>query len=294
MNTREIKEILQNSLAKKLNQPINLIDFIPTGGGSINKTYHLKINKRENFFLKLNSTAAFPDLFEKEKSGLQFLQQQNCIRIPSIILYEKNDKYQLLLLEWIEGGIRNESFWKTFGEQLAALHQVTNKSFGFTENNYMGALPQSNQWKDNWIDFFIDYRLRPQIELAREKKIFQKDHTDAFETLFRKIDSIFNKEQSSLLHGDLWSGNFMCSDQSSPVLIDPAVYFGHRSMDLAMTTLFGGFDKTFYDAYHYHFPLPANYREQWEICNIYPLLIHLNLFGEGYLYDITSTLKKYS
>ncbi len=86
----------------------------------------------------------------------------------------------------------------------------------------------------------------------------------------------------------------MCNDQSSPVLIDPAVYFGHRSMDLAMTTLFGGFDKDFYDSYHYYYPLPDNYHEQWQICNLYPLLIHLNLFGEGYLHDITGMLKKYS
>jgi protein-ribulosamine 3-kinase len=114
-----------------------------------------------------------------------------------------------------------------------------------------------------------------------------------FENLYRELESVFDIEQPSLLHGDLWNGNFMCDQNSEPVLIDPALYFGHRSMDLAMTALFGGFEKSFYEAYNYHFPFPNNYREQWEICNLYPLLIHLNLFGAGYLGQIGRTLERF-
>jgi fructosamine-3-kinase len=136
--------------------------------------------------------------------------------------------------------------------------------------------------------------LQPQLNLALSKNLLQKNHVDSFYSLAQKLDSIFNIEPPSLLHGDLWSGNFMCNDSSSPVLIDPAVYFGHRSVDLGMTTLFGGFDQLFYDAYNYHFPLPSNYREQWEVANLYPLLIHLNLFGSSYLHDIAAILKRYS
>jgi fructosamine-3-kinase len=200
----------------------------------------------------------------------------------------------LLVLEWIESGIRNETFWKKFGEQLAQLHTISREHFGFVEDNYMGSLTQVNSFATNWTDFFIRCRLQPQIELAINNHLLQKSHIASFESLYKKMGSVFNIEKPSLLHGDLWSGNFMCNDRSLPVLIDPAVYFGHRSMDLAMTTLFGGFDRAFYDSYHYHFPFPANHSEQWEICNLYPLLIHLNLFGQSYLSDIAGTLKKFS
>ena len=131
-------------------------------------------------------------------------------------------------------------------------------------------------------------------KLAKEKQLLHPKHLAAFEWLEGKLNIIFNQEKPSLLHGDLWSGNYMCNTSSRPVLIDPAVYFGHRSMDLAMTSLFGGFDKHFYDAYHYHFPFPPGYTEQWEVCNLYPLLIHLNLFGAGYLAQVENILKKFS
>ena len=157
----------------------------------------------------------------------------------------------------------------------------------------MGALQQTNTFTRSWTEFFIHHRLVPQINLAIGKAHLGKEDRARFEILFKKIDTIFDTGKPSLLHGDLWSGNFVCNDRSLPVLIDPAVYFGHRSMDLAMTTLFGGFDKIFYDAYQYHFPLPSNYSEQWELCNLYPLLIHLNLFGKGYLGDIRSILKRF-
>jgi fructosamine-3-kinase len=124
--------------------------------------------------------------------------------------------------------------------------------------------------------------------------LLQARHLNAFENLYQQLKNIFDHEQPALLHGDLWSGNFMCDQDSEPVLIDPAVYFGHRSMDLGMTTLFGGFDKSFYETYSYHLPFPNNYSEQWDICNLYPLLIHLNLFGVGYLGQIERILQSYT
>ena len=157
----------------------------------------------------------------------------------------------------------------------------------------MGSLPQSNILRDDWTDFFVQQRLQPQVELAINNKLLEKKHSISFTKLYQKIEGLFEKEKPSLLHGDLWSGNFMCNQQSLPVLIDPAVYFGHRSMDLAMTTLFSGFYHSFYDAYNYHFRYPVNHKEQWEVCNLYPLLIHLNLFGKSYLPPIESTLRKF-
>lgn len=288
------KEFLKDLIANNSGISIHSLELTGVGGGSINDTYQVKINNSTKLFLKLNKAGAFPGLFEKEMNGLHFLAGQQCIGIPSVIAHTVNEEHQFLLLEWIEGGIRSDQFWKNFGEQLAALHHVSHHAFGFAENNYMGSLPQLNTFAANWVDFFAGCRLQPQIELALHNHLLDKSHVSGFHSLFKKLGSVFADEKPSLLHGDLWSGNYMCNQHSQPVLIDPAVYFGHRSIDLAMTTLFGGFDKLFYEAYDYHFPLPANYREQWDICNLYPLLIHLNLFGRSYLPEIAATLRKFA
>jgi fructosamine-3-kinase len=290
MNLQLLKELL----SQQLNSPVGSIGLDSIAGGSINDSYRLTLDHTRPYFLKLNSATKFPQLFEKEKTGLCFLAARNCILTPAVIFTGTADNYQLLLLEWIEQGIRNGNFWQKFGEQLAHLHLVSQDDFGFTEDNYMGSLVQVNKPTATWADFFVNCRLRPQLEQAAANKLLQKSHIASFESLFKKITSLFGIETPSLLHGDLWSGNFMCNKSSLPVLIDPAVYFGHRSMDLAMTTLFGGFDRGFYDSYNYHFPFPINYHEQWEVCNLYPLLIHLNLFGSTYLYDMERTLKKFS
>jgi len=294
MNLGSIKEYLKELISKQLNSAISSLDLASVGGGSINNTFRVTVNGGAKYFLKLNSSIEFPGLFQKEKHGLEFLARQNCIRVPRVMFDERAGTDQLLLLEWIEPGSRTGNFWNKFGEQLARLHTVANEYFGFAEDNYMGSLPQVNSFVNSWTKFFVDHRLQPQVALATNRKLLQRNHVIRFETVYKKLDTIFNIETPSLLHGDLWSGNFMCNDKSLPVLIDPAVYFGHRSMDLGMTTLFSGFDKSFYDSYHYHFPLPRNYREQWEICNLYPLLIHLNLFGSSYLYEIEGTLKRFS
>ena len=294
-----IQKYLNQLLSQTFPSKIGSVQFQSIGGGCINETYRVKLNGHPQFFLKVNSVTRHPGLFQKEKDGLEFIAKQDVIHVPAVIVLGEVDNYQLLLLEWIEGGIKTEYFWKLFGEQLAALHRQTwvdkngHALFGFNEDNYMGSLTQSNDPHQEWNDFFVTARLRPQIKLARENHRLDTKHLDAFENLFARLPEIFCPEQSALLHGDLWSGNFMCNGKSEPVLIDPAVYFGHRNMDLAMTTLFGGFDRIFYESYDYHFPFPKNYREQWDICNLYPLLIHLNLFGLSYIGQIESTIRRF-
>jgi fructosamine-3-kinase len=202
-------------------------------------------------------------------------------------------EHQALVMEWIITGNRTKGFWKRLGIQLAQLHTVSNPYFGLDTDNYMGSVPQRNSLTPDWIGFFIQNRISPLIEQCIERKLLSKQHEQQFEKLFIQLHSIMSPEKPSLLHGDLWSGNFMCDNKESPVFIDPAAYFGHRSMDLAMTTLFGGFDPVFYQAYNYHFPFPDNYKEQWAVCNLYPLLIHLLLFGKTYLSSIETTLKEF-
>lgn len=279
------------AIAQRLS--LSSIDVSPVGGGSINQTYKIE-SAAKQFFCKVNSATKFPQLFTKEKNGLEFIRQQSIIQTPAIIDCFEHEQHQVLILEWIQEGERNETFWKSFGEQLAALHQQSANHFRLDEDNYMGSVPQSNKSHGTWNEFFIAERLQPTAERCNQKGLLDKNHLQQFENLYKKLDDIFEIEKPSLLHGDLWSGNFICNQANKPVLIDPAVYYGHRSMDLAMTTLFGGFHQTFYDAYHHHFPFPNNYKEQWTTCNVYPLLIHLFLFGKSYLPQIESTLKRFA
>ena len=262
------------------------------GGGCINEAYKI-ITSNKTYFCKINSASKLPHLFEKEKNGLLIIEKQNIIKTPKIIDCFIERDQQFLILEWIEEGIKNQQFWQLFGQQLAALHQATSEQYGLDENNYMGSVSQKNNLHQDWVSFFIDERLDPMLRSCRQKGLLSQKHQEQLERLYQRLPGFFNEENPALLHGDLWSGNYMCSQEGKPVLIDPAVYFGHRSVDLAMTTLFGGFDKKFYEAYHYHSPFPDNHLEQWKVCNLYPLLIHLYLFGRSYLSQIEQTLNQF-
>lgn len=290
-----MQQQLETAIKQKLSQYLLLskdfrVQFV--GGGSINETYRLQFDDSK-VFCKVNSATNFPGLFVKEKAGLALLEKQGVIKTPSVIDCFEAFGHQVLILEWVEEGLRTETFWKKFGEQLAALHHVTTESFGLEEDNYMGSVPQQNKRQKDWIAFFTKQRLQPLITKCTEKNLLGPNHLQLFEKLFLLLPDIFETTQKpSLLHGDLWSGNFICSHNHEPVLIDPAVYYGHRSMDLAMTTLFGGFHTSFYEAYDYHYSFPANYEEQLAICNLYPLLIHLYLFGRSYLPQIEHTLNR--
>jgi protein-ribulosamine 3-kinase len=288
----DLKKYLQGRLSPEGGRS-KCIQLWPVGGGSINDTYHV-VSGEKTFFCKINSATKFPHLFAKEKKGLEFLAQQSIINIPAVVDQFEEEGFQFLLLQWVQEGNRTENFWKKFGEQLALLHQVSHMHFGWHEYNYMGSVLQQNTPCKNWCSFFATERLQPMVKRCTDKGFLNKTHLDQFEVVSKKLPAIFDEEPPSLLHGDLWSGNFMCNSVSEPVLIDPAVYFGHRSVDLGMTALFGGFRRPFYEAYHYHCPLPANYEEQWAICNLYPLLIHLFLFGSGYLSQIERTLKAFA
>lgn len=281
------------TLQATVSTAITDLHLVAVGGGSINDTYEVQTNTLGPFFCKINQAADFPGLFVGEKQGLEILSATGLIRTPRVIAAGETGPYQVLLMEFIEGGLKSDDFWKCFGEKLASLHQVTQSRFGLSTNNYMGALPQRNDLADNWYSFFQQQRLEPQVKMAVDHHLLDMQQARRFEALYRQLPAIFEPEAPCLLHGDLWSGNFLCDAQQQPVLIDPAVYYGHRSVDLGMTTLFGGFDRSFYESYHHHHPLPSNYREQWQVANVYPLLIHLNLFGKGYLRDVLHAIEHY-
>jgi protein-ribulosamine 3-kinase len=270
------------------------VQFTHVGGGSINDSYCISYGSHR-FFCKINSATIFPHLFKREQSGIEWIRKQGVIHTPGIIDYFEEEDTQCLVMEWITEGERTTGFWQLFGEQLAALHQGTNDFFGLHENNYMGSVPQANHPEHSWIDFFTIHRLEPLIGLCSNKALISKKHCLLFDRLYQKLTDVFDAEEKPCpVHGDLWSGNFMCNQKNEPVLIDPAVYYGHRSVDLGMTTLFGGFHPVFYEAYSASFPLPPNYKEQWQVCNLYPLLIHLYLFGSSYLGQIEQTLQQFA
>lgn len=287
---------LQQAIQQKVNAYFGLqgdMTMASVGGGSINQTYRLRAC-HHTVFCKINSASKFPHLFQTESRGLTLIKEQGLVKTPEVIACFETGGHQVLLLEWIHSGERTEGFWRTFGAQLARLHQVSCNYFGLDEDNYMGNVPQCNQPATSWIDFFREKRLHPLLDKCTEGQLLHAKHRRQFDKLYKRLPQIFDaKQKPALVHGDLWSGNYMCSHASEPVLIDPAVYFGHPSVDLSMTTLFGGFRSAFYEAYNYHCPFPPNHQEQWQVCNLYPLLIHLYLFGTTYLSRIEQTLQKF-
>jgi len=293
MDAATLKRILAEAFTSQTGATLREIELLPVQGGSINTSFKVRINQRDLYFAKQNAAKNFPHLFVLERSGLDYLRSMDCLRIPKVIQLWEDETDQLLLLEWVNEGKRTGEFWKRFGERLARLHQHTSSQFGFKENNYMGSLAQVNNYASDWCRFFIEHRLLPQLDIARKAGLLEGKIIGNFEALFRRLPEIFSPEPAALLHGDLWSGNVLCDEQENPVLIDPAVYYGHRSIDLGMTTLFGGFHRDFYSAYNFHYKLPSNHAEEWEVANLYPLLVHLNLFGEAYLDRIKSILEKY-
>jgi fructosamine-3-kinase len=201
-------------------------------------------------------------------------------------------EYQALLLSFVEPSNTSRQFWETFGIQLAQLHEKSQPRFGLDHDNYIGSLHQRNQPHDYWPEFFIEERLCVQLTLATSNGV-SSSLVKKFEVLFKQLPSLLPVEKPSLLHGDLWRGNLI-TETRLPCLIDPAVYFGHREVDLAMTQLFGGFDPIFLESYQGVFPLEKGWRDRLDLYNLYPLLVHLNLFGRSYEAKILNILKTFA
>jgi protein-ribulosamine 3-kinase len=261
-------------------------------GGCINECFRLNTSKGL-FFLKLNEAAAFPGMFDAEMQGLKLLASTKEIRVP--VVYETGivDTTAFLFTEFVERGSTLTDSSRNFGRKLAALHQHSAGYFGLEYDNYIGSLPQQNTRTEKWPDFFVQSRLIPQIELARKNGLLENSTEKKFESLFKKINTLFPEEKPSLLHGDLWSGNYFWNKDGEPCLFDPAVYYGHREMDIAMTLLFENFGNDFYTGYNEIYPLQNGWKERIALCNLYPLLVHVNLFGSGYLSQLSHALNKY-
>jgi protein-ribulosamine 3-kinase len=274
------------------NLSIKIISAMPVSGGSINAVYCLRTTKGK-YLLKLNNRDKFPGMFKCEAEGLRAIAKTNTIAVPGIVLQDDVDDKCFLLLEWIETRRPTAKASALLGQQLARMHQATAGSFGFDSDNYMGSLKQSNKKNGSWSEFFIQDRLMPMVKTGIDKELLNRTDTANFEQLYKKLPELFSEEPSSLIHGDLWSGNYLISEDEKPYLIDPAVSYGHREFDIAMTTLFGGFSNEFYAAYNEAFPLEKGWQQRMDLWNLYPLLVHLNLFGMGYLGQVRDCLNEY-
>jgi fructosamine-3-kinase len=266
----------------------------PLAGGSINEACMIQLDG-VRYFVKWNSRSRYPGMFEAEANGLNLLSSTRTLRIPQQIATGNCGPYSYLLLEFIETGRPTSGSWERFGVGLAELHRNTFEFFGLDSDNYIGSLLQVNRPRyASWPQFFVECRLRPQLKLAVQKGLINSSMQNQFDRLFSKMDKLFPAEPPSLLHGDLWSGNFLFADNGEACLIDPAVYFGHREMDIAMSLLFGGFDQSFYQSYHESWPLEKGWHERVDLCNLYPLLVHVNLFGGSYVSQTRAILNRFT
>lgn len=260
-------------------------------GGDINEVYKINCSLGE-YVIKSNSRLNFPEMLYKEAIGLNLLRS-NALRTPAVIEQFDHLNKQFLVLEYIEEGKRTKNFWSNFGKSLSELHQKSNTSFGLDQNNYIGSLQQPNDQLSSWEDFFISKRLKPLIKIAFDKKLLTKKHLIGFDKFYTIFSELIPVEVPSLLHGDLWSGNLLCSLGQKAVFIDPAVYYGHREIDIAMTRMFGGFDLTYLEEYNDRFPLEKGWEKRIPIHNLYPHLVHLVLFGKPYLRGIENVIESY-
>ena len=250
---------------------------MPASGGCIHRCYRVRIDGKARF-LKLNA-AQFADAFAAEADGLEALRAAG-IAAPAPQAHGVAGDQAFLLLEFLE--LRSGGDFAALGRMLANAHRRRGTRFGWQRDNYIGTTPQPNGWRDDWAQFWLEQRMRPQLSLAEK---------NGFPLAVPEMALLENHNpEPALLHGDLWSGNAGFTS-AGPVLFDPAVYYGDREADLAMTELFGGFPREFYESYNSVWPVEAGYERRKHLYNLYHLLNHLNLFGAGYLGQVSSTLR---
>lgn len=290
--SQNLSDDWQKAIESSRGKKAEILRVSIVGGGSINDARRLETTEG-TFFAKINSAGAYPSMFEAESSGLKFLKERCEFRIPNPIATGITEEFQWILMENINSTQRKLDFWEEFGRKLADMHKQSADYFGLEENNYLGSLLQKNDKCDTWESFFAEMRIAPQLEMAKHNEQASSEFLRLFDKMLSRIERYFPKESPAALHGDLWTGNFMTDSQGDAVIFDPAVYYGHREMDIGMSKLFGGFDKRFYDAYNEVFPLETGWEERIHVANLYPLLAHVNLFGGSYTGQVIQILRKH-
>lgn len=261
----------------------------PIGGGDINDAWRVEAGDRA-VFVKTND-GADPEMFLREAEGLAWLAEAKALRVPAVLAVSS----AFLALELIEPARRAPDFADRLGRGLAALHRFGAEGFGWREDNFIGSLPQDNGREEDWPTFYARRRLEPQLRMAADRGRTSPEMRRGFSRLFARMRELVGpSEPPARLHGDLWGGNCHVDEHGAPVLIDPAVYGGHREMDLAMMQLFGGFSERVFAAYDEAYPLAEGWRERVPLYQLYPLMVHVNLFGGGYAASVERVLSRYA
>ena len=285
---------IEENISQSLGRNFSLESKKGVGGGSINQANridgHLDNNEAVCFFIKFNRKDRLP-MFEAEAAGLLEMSAANAIKVPGVICSGTDGNQSYLVLEQLNFSAAGTGSAQQLGQQLAGLHKKTAPRFGWQQNNTIGSTRQVNDWSESWIDFWREQRLGFQLELAKQngasRSLYQKG-----QLLIDQLDDFFSDYEPvpSLIHGDLWSGNYGFIENHVPVIFDPAVYYGDREADIAMTELFGGFPSEFYSAYNEAWPLDKGYKQRKTLYNLYHILNHFNLFGGGYAMQAESMI----
>ena len=275
-----------------------ITDKSPVFGGDINEAFRLTLDDGTSLFMKANASNLLP-AFEAEEAGLQAIAETSAIGTVRVLgIGTDPGGFSFLLQEFVTPGKKDRDYWERLGAELYAMHSAPmpagkeGDGFGFGADNFIGSRRQKNTWTNEWISFFRDCRLRPQLKAA-ERWLDQRDRKLADSLLDHLDQYLIEPEAPSLIHGDLWAGNVMTGSDGRAWIIDPAAYYGHPEADLAMTELFGGFSPAFYDAYFAYAKMEAGYQDRKDIYNLYHLLNHLNLFGVSYLSSVQRILRRY-
>ncbi len=263
----------------------------PLSGGDINDAFEVAFDNGDRIFVKTHPRPP-SGMFEAEAHGLRWLAEARTIRVPDVLAFS-NDAPAYLALELLAPARRARGFDEELGRGLAALHTHGAPSFGLDHDNFIGRLPQSNTPAADWPSFYWRRRLEAQLRLATDRGLIDSGTSDQFQALHRVLaDRVGPAEPPSRLHGDLWGGNLHVDDGGRPCLIDPAVYGGHREVDLAMMKLFGGFGERVFAAYEEAWPLAPGAEARVSLYQLYPLLVHVNLFGGAYVPSVKRALSE--
>lgn len=273
-----------------------ITEMAPLTGGDTAKAWRLHLRGGRTVFAKCMRGEGAARVLQAEARGLHWLREARALRVPEV-LHEPSTPLPggvaALVLEWIEPGRPSAQSWQALGEGLAQLHAAgTQAAWGLSRDNFIGSLPQANFACASWAEFFGEARLRPQLQRACNSGSLPQPTAQSIEALIRRLPDCLPEPLPARLHGDLWRGNLLFDQTGAPVLIDPAVYLGDGEVDVAMMDLFGGFSERTFDAYASQRPLPPGWAERRAVYQLYPLLVHLNLFGRTYLDPIRTRLQR--
>jgi len=274
-------KVIEQVISDSINSPFTIKNKTVVSGGCINSAFKVHDDEKK-YFVKTND-AELLEMFEAEFQGLADIQHSSAISVPTPICTGLANDTAFIVLEYLNIGPSSKPSMDTMAEQLAAMHRSQQASYGWSRDNTIGSTIQINTQMDNWLDFWQQHRLGFQLELAGQNG-YRGSLQKKGDKLMEKMPGLFFDElpSASLLHGDLWSGNMAVLESGVPVIFDPAVYYGDRETDIAMTELFGGFSDDFYRSYNEHYPLSEHYATRKIFYNSYHILNHLNLFGGGY------------